>query len=448
MTAQSSIPLKWYVPFAQGDSARVELPVTTSDATRASQTLGFPPLTMQPPESGGVPPQGEDFNGGMNQIARIAWWTLNGGGWPYDATFATNSNINGYPNGAKLQSADFRGDWINTSDNNQVNPDTNGTGWVPGFQYGTTALTGQTGGTVTPTPLQAAKNSITISGTLTSALTVILPTWLRNWTITNSTTGAFVLIVKTASGSGVTIPQNAAPTRVSGDGTNIVQASENVAAATSSTQAMQYGQATGRLLNVRIFTASTTYTPTVGTNSIVVEIQGGGGGSGGAPGTAAAQVAVGSPGASGGYVKHYMTTGFSGAAIVVGAAGAAGTAGAAGGNGGASSFGAITAGGGGFGNINGPGTIVTSASASGGTASGGNVLNINGVGSANSIASQTIGLLAPAPGAASVLSPGATIAQPAVGFGGGGGGTTNGASAAAIVGKLGAPGVVIVTEYA
>lgn len=274
MTAQASIPLKWYVPFAQGDSSRVELPVTTSDPTRASQTLGFPPLTMQPPESGGVPPQGEDFNGGLNQVARIAWWVLNGGGWPYDSTFATNSNINGYPNGAKLQSADFKGDWISTTDNNQANPDTNGAGWVPGFQYGTTALTGQTGGTVTPTPAQAAKGSITISGALTSALTVILPTWTKNWTITNSTTGAFVTIVKTAAGSGVTIPQNSAPTRVSGDGTNIVQSAENVAPAAQSQNPIQFGQVSGvvgsvRNLAMNVPTASATATVTA--DEIIVE---------------------------------------------------------------------------------------------------------------------------------------------------------------------------------
>lgn len=274
MTAQSSIPLKWYVPFANGDSSRVELPVTTADPTRASQTLGFPPLTMQPPESGGVPPQGEDFNGGMNQVARIAWWVLNGGGWPYDATFATNSNINGYPNGATLQAADFRGDWINTADNNQNNPDTNGTNWVPGFQYGITALSGLTGGTVTPTPAQAAKNSITLAGTLGSALTIVLPIWTKNWTITNNTTGAFVTIVKTAAGSGVTIPQNGLPTRVSGDGTNIVQASENIAQATSPTSAVPMSQAAGVVANarnVKMYITSASATGTLTADEIVVE---------------------------------------------------------------------------------------------------------------------------------------------------------------------------------
>ncbi|WP_436632525.1 hypothetical protein, partial [Lactobacillus acidophilus] len=84
MTAQTNQPAKFLVPFAQNDSSRVELPVTTSDATRASQSLGFPPATMQPPEAGGVPPQGEDFNGALNQIARIAWWMMLGGRFSFD----------------------------------------------------------------------------------------------------------------------------------------------------------------------------------------------------------------------------------------------------------------------------------------------------------------------------------------------------------------------------
>lgn len=267
MTTQANIPQKWFVPFAQGDGARVELPVTTADPTRASQTLGFPPLTMQPPESGGVPPQGEDFNGGMNQIARVAWWVLNGGGWPFDASFATNGSINGYPNGATLQAADFRGEWLSVADNNTNNPDTgSGTAWVPGFQYGVTALASLTGGTVTPTPAQAAKGTITLAGTLTSALTIVLPAWLKDWDITNNTTGAFTVIVKTAAGSGVTIPQNGVPTRVTGDGTNIVQVAPNIATPTTATQAVRYDQVIGVGQTLQDVTASRALT-TVYTNT-------------------------------------------------------------------------------------------------------------------------------------------------------------------------------------
>jgi hypothetical protein len=451
MTAQSSIPLKWYVPFAQGDSSRAELPVTTSDPTRASQTLGFPPLTMQPPESGGVPPQGEDFNGGLNQVARIAWWVLNGGGWPYDSTFATNSNINGYPNGAKLQSADFKGDWISTSDNNQANPDTNGAGWVPGFQYGTTALTGLTGGTVTPTPAQAAKGSITLAGTLTSALTVILPTWTKNWTITNNTTGAFVTIVKTAAGSGVTIPQNGAPTLVRGDGTNITQVSENIAAATSGTQAMQLGQATGRLINVQIFTSTSTYTPTAGTTSVVVEAVGGGGGGGGANAAGAGQISAGGHGGGGAYAKGRFTSAFSGVTVTIGAGGAAG---GTGGTGGTTSFGALLVVTGGAGG--GAGVGFTPPGSSGGTSAGGTVSAGGDIESSSGFVAQatvavTTTTIFNVVGAQSHFGPGPIggfgNGTAAANFGTGGTGALAGPSTGPFNGATGKNGVVIVWEY-
>lgn len=324
MTTQSQIPNKWYVPFANGDSNRVEIPVTTSDPTRASQTLGFPPLTMQPPESGGVPPQGEDFNGGMNQVARVCWWVLNGGGWPYDSTFATQANILGYPNGATLQAADFRGDWINTSDGNTNNPDTNGTNWVPGFQYGVTALASLTGGTVTPTPAQAAKRAITFAGTLTSALTIVLPTWLKDWDITNNTTGAFVTIVKTLSGSGVTIPQNGAPTRVTGDGTNITQVAPNVAAATNAAQAVQLGQVQGLITNMQLFTAGGSFVVPANVTKVKYRAQGPGAGGGGSNVASSAAGGAGSGSYSEGVLA--VTPGAS-LTIVIGAGGTQGTTG-------------------------------------------------------------------------------------------------------------------------
>lgn len=328
MTTQASIPAKWFVPFANGDVNRVEIPVTTSDPTRASQTLGFPPLTMQPPESGGVPPQGEDFNGGMNQVARVAWWVLNGGGWPFDAAFAANANINGYPNGATLQAADFRGEWISLADGNTNNPDTgSGTAWVPGFQYGVTALSSLTGGTVTPTPAQAAKGSITLAGTLTSALTVVLPTWLKNWTITNNTTGAFVTIVKTTAGSGVTIPQNGAPTRVTGDGTNIVQSPENIAAATSGTHGAQLATVQGLITNMQVFAVSGTFTVPANVTKVKYRAIAGGGGAGG---STIAKSSAGGAGA-GGYSEGILSvTPAQALTVTVGAPGAQGTTGAGG----------------------------------------------------------------------------------------------------------------------
>lgn len=239
----ASVPLKWYLPFAQNDTNRVEIPVTTSDATRASQSLGFPPLTMQPPESGGVPPQGEDFNGALNQVARVAWWLMAGGPYVYDASFATNTNIGGYPQGARLISADYLGVWVSTADNNQNNPDTNGTGWVPGYAYGTTAVSGLTNTNVTLTPAQAMKPYVTLAGALTGNVSIIVPAWVKEWRVFNNTSGAFTVTVTTAGGSGAVIPQNGSLTVVRGDGTNINLDAPNIAPASSATNAITAAQA-------------------------------------------------------------------------------------------------------------------------------------------------------------------------------------------------------------
>lgn len=80
----------------------------------------------------------------------------------------------------------------------------------------------------------------------------------------------------------------------------------------------------GRLLNVKVFTSSGTYTPTAGTKSIVVECQGGGGGGGGAVITGAASaLSAGSGGAAGSYAKgRFMNIGSS-YPVIVGAGGLA-----------------------------------------------------------------------------------------------------------------------------
>ena len=65
-----------------------------------------------------------------------------------------------------------------------------------------------TGGTVTLTDVEASNPVISFNGTLTSNLTVVVPsTTKRLWSISNQTSGSFSLTVKTASGTGVTVAQ-------------------------------------------------------------------------------------------------------------------------------------------------------------------------------------------------------------------------------------------------
>lgn len=65
-----------------------------------------------------------------------------------------------------------------------------------------------TGGTVTLTAAEASNVALKLSGTLTSNLLVVVPTTVpRAWIISNETTGAFTVTVKTAAGTGVLVSQ-------------------------------------------------------------------------------------------------------------------------------------------------------------------------------------------------------------------------------------------------
>lgn len=89
---------------------------------------------------------------------------------------------------------------------------------------------------------------------------------------------------------------------------------------------------TGGMIGYRVFTASATYTPTPGTQSVEVTVVGGGGAGGGTSPMGAGQFGAGGGGGSGAWAVSFLTTGFSGAAIVIGTPGG-GVTGAAGGAG-------------------------------------------------------------------------------------------------------------------
>lgn len=137
----SNKPTKIQVPFANGAGAgyKNSIPVASQISTSpgaASFTDGFPPATMMPLASGGVPPSGPDMNGILNAITAIQQWQSAGGKFAYDAAFATA--IGGYPKGAILVNATNDGYWRNTAEGNMTNPDaTDGSaaGWVLAMSY-------------------------------------------------------------------------------------------------------------------------------------------------------------------------------------------------------------------------------------------------------------------------------------------------------------------------
>lgn len=456
----SQLPLKWYKPFAADDANKVEIPVTSANPLRASQSLGFPPLTMQPPESGGVPPEGEDFNGAMNQVARVVWWMMGGGALPFDAAWAADANIGGYPQGATVTSADLQGEWISGADNNTNDPDTVGTAWVPGYAYGSTSLTGLTNANVTLTPAQAAKGTIRLAGVLTGNIQIIFPDWLKDWSIINNCTGAFSVTCKTAAGAGVVVPQSGGTQILWGDGTNLnalLQSSGRLL------RTLVYSRIAG-VQNVSInggaptTSGAGTYTPTVGISYADLEVQGGGSGGSGATGAAAGNASLGAPGCAGAYARSLLsaaTLGTAAIAITVGL-GSAGGVGGASLVGGTSSVGAlVTAPGGTAAN-----TLAnqTPPTANGNSVpstapTGGNVVSVQGYSPNVSIAQSATTAISGA-GGAGMFGAGSsgqtynTNAIAATNPGSGGGGVVVNSGGGTATGGAGAAGIVIIREYA
>lgn len=118
----SNAPSKSPVPFAESGTKNT-IPVNSQIGITpgaASFTDGFPPLTMTPLAAGGVPPYGADFNGILNFLSEGQRWANAGGGYTYDAPFATA--IGGYPKGALILGNDGVTVWVSQADNNAVDP--------------------------------------------------------------------------------------------------------------------------------------------------------------------------------------------------------------------------------------------------------------------------------------------------------------------------------------
>lgn len=254
-----------------------------------------------------------------------------------------------------------------------------------------------------------------------------------------------------------------------------------VGAATKSQHAMQFGQATGRLLRTLIYTriggvqnvsinggaptpvGAGTYVPDAASSFVIVEVQGGGNAGAGATLPAAGNISLGSPGGAGAYGKSYFTAATVGASqvVTVGAAGAP-VSGAAGGAGGSSSFGALLSSPGGVGSgvLN---NFPAAANANGNNSltaapTGANLLSLKGGCSNLSLVINTgvaSGILG-GPGGISLFGVGGvgvaanttgSLASGNWGSGGGGVALTS-AAGASVPGGAATDGVVIVQEFA
>jgi len=283
----TNTPGKLVLPFANA-GAKNTIPTASQigiTAGAASLTDGFPPLTRTPIAAGGVPPSGLDMNGILYELSAILRWANAGGGYAYDAAFATDSNVGGYPKGARIMRSDGLGYWFNTVENNTNDPEAAGAaaaGWVPDFTNGITSVA-MASANVTLTPLQYGKPIIVITGTLTANLNLIFPTIVNEWTVINNTTGPYTITCKTDAGTGLIVNTAAL---IVGDGTNIQSAVTDAAALFGETVATATGgtadaitatfapvpryASNGVPLSVRASAANATTTPTFTPNSGVI----------------------------------------------------------------------------------------------------------------------------------------------------------------------------------
>lgn len=120
-------PSKIITPWAESGSRNPIPPAANNTTGAAGFDKGFPDVTMTPPEAGGIPPAGHDFNGIFYEVTEIIRYIQAGGQPTFDAAMATV--IGGYPKGAMVLGSDELTLWQNQIDSNSANPDTTPTNW-------------------------------------------------------------------------------------------------------------------------------------------------------------------------------------------------------------------------------------------------------------------------------------------------------------------------------
>ncbi|WP_249818917.1 phage tail protein [Escherichia coli] len=130
---RSDSPKKQPKPFGVNGQRVAILPTTPAGDNSASYEQGFPPITMILKSAGGLPPKGQDMNQILYELSALGRWSSTGALNTFDSEFA--SEISGYPSGAMLISDDGKRIFINTTEGNLSDPNSNGAGWKDILSY-------------------------------------------------------------------------------------------------------------------------------------------------------------------------------------------------------------------------------------------------------------------------------------------------------------------------
>lgn len=126
-------------------------------------------------------------------------------------------------------------------------------------------VTGQT--TITVTNSQSGRRSYYLYGVLSNDVNFVVPAFVTEWFITNATSGAHTVTVKTAAGTGIVVDQGA-HRLLATDGTNVVAAitQSDLPATSVSTTGTQ--TLTNKRITKRTGTATSSATPTINTDNV------------------------------------------------------------------------------------------------------------------------------------------------------------------------------------
>lgn len=260
------------------------------------------------------------------------------------------------------------------------------------------------------------------------------------------------------AGSGLTSSTNTVSLNIN-SGTTQTCSSGSAVTALSGTGITTCSTRTGELIDTQIFTSSGSYTPTSGTNTVVVEMVGGGGGGGGGTG-AASSASVGGGGGSGVYLKLYITGVTSGGTVTIGGGGSGGSAGNHPGSAGTATSIIINSvtytaenglGGAGMTNAGANFSAAVGGGFQSGSSTGSAVIATAGGGGTSGITDEGLAVAFGGAGGSNPLGYGAPTVSFAsagsngTGYGAGGGGAA--ATSSSLAGGNGTNGVVIVYEY-
>lgn len=111
-----------------------DIPVNApTDPQLASFELGFPPITMTPKASDGLPPYGQDMNGILKVLSEHTRFQNSGGVYRFDSALATI--LGGYDSGTVLQSNDGLRQYVSgvnaNMDDFNADPSSIGVTWFP-----------------------------------------------------------------------------------------------------------------------------------------------------------------------------------------------------------------------------------------------------------------------------------------------------------------------------